>query len=168
MEENVDISYGLWQLISRTRHLLYKIRRKELYKYGVSSPESMILHTILRLGIEATPTAISRETYLEPSSLSGQLARMEKGGLINKIKDAKRKNLVRIEVTNKGYELFLKSKNRKSIKYVMSVLTEEEKLELWRILSKIRVRALKKLGMGTLTPYPPLNPDEMWPSDKMD
>ena len=46
-------------------------------------------------------------------------------------KDLYKKNLVRIEVTDKGYDLYRTSRKRKYIDSVMSVLTEEEKTVLW-------------------------------------
>jgi MarR family multiple antibiotic resistance transcriptional regulator len=164
-KEKPDISYGLWQLLNRTRQLITNLRRRELNQHGVTVRQSMVMRTVLRLGQQATPTAISRETYFDLSSISEQLTRMEKIGLIKKINDLERKNKVRIELTAKGLELYHRVKTRKSIKNVMLVLSENDRDELWRILTHLRNEALVQLGRTQANPYPPENPDELWEED---
>ena len=85
---------------------------------------------------------------------------MAADGLVRRVKDLDRKNLVRIVITKKGYNLYLKIEEQKSIDKIMSVLTEEEKLELWSILAKIRGQAVKELGIKKLDLYPPADPSE--------
>jgi DNA-binding MarR family transcriptional regulator len=80
---------------------------------------------------------------------------MESGGLIRKVKDLNRKNLVRIEVTEKGHALYLKTRGQESIDSVMSLLSEGEKKQLWSLLVKLRERAISELGWKDLAFYPP-------------
>ncbi|MFC2020355.1 MarR family winged helix-turn-helix transcriptional regulator [Chloroflexota bacterium] len=156
-----DISYELWLLFTRTRHLVYKARQKELNQYDISARNASVLSVIVRLGGKATPGNLARELFLEPHSVSGLISRMTKQGLINKVKDLERKNLVRIEITEKGYEAYQKSTGRESISDIMSVLTQEEKLELWSLLAKIRGRAIEELEMKNTDVYPVSNPTEL-------
>ncbi len=165
MAESKDISFRLWQMVSNVRHLIYKARQKELNRYGISMPSSGILDAVLRLGKRATPTAISQQSFRERHSISEQLSRMEKEGLIKKVKDLERKNLIRVEVTEKGYELSQKAAERESIEHIMSALTREEQRELWSLLSKLREKTMKYLGLENIEPYPPSDPDELLPTD---
>jgi len=158
---SADANYGLWTLLLRTRQLMYKARERELHKCGISPLSSGVLLTVLRLGEEATPSRISRDLFLEPHSISEHLKRMEKEGLVRRVKDLERKNLVRVELTPKGVKSYNESCARESIDTMMSVLTSREQMELWRILSKLRGAALKYTGMKMKEAdlYPPSNPE---------
>ena len=161
-----DIHYRVWQMISNTTHVISKARQKELYNYGVSMHSSGILDAIYRLGKKATPIAIAKESSRERHSTSEQLSRMEREGLIRKIKDLKRKNLIRIELTEKGFELLQKASERKSIDYIMAVLTLEEQRTLWSLLAKVRGKAMGYLGNTNANVFPPSDIDKILQTDK--
>mgnify|MGYP001583932522 CR=1 FL=1 len=164
-KETASINFGLWQLLQRSLGAIIKVRQKELDRFGITVRQSAVLRTVMRLGQQATPTEIAKQLFLESNTISEQLQRMEADGLVKKVKDLNRKNLVRIEVTQEGHELSSKTLNRKSIDYVMSVLTEDEKIELWSILTKLRGRAVEKLDIKDLDLYPPSDYSSLWPSD---
>ena len=84
MREQSDIPYRLWQMISNTTHVISKARQKELYSDGISMYSSGILDAISRLGEKATPIALSKESSRERHSISEQISRMEREGLIRK------------------------------------------------------------------------------------
>lgn len=68
-------------------------------------------------------------------------------GFERKVKDLDRKNMVRIELTEKGLELYRKSSRRESIKSIVSILSSDEQTELRFLLSKLHDKALKHLGL---------------------
>jgi len=70
------------------------------------------------------------------------------GALVDKIKGINKKNLIRVEVTKKGYETHQKSAKRISTNKIMSVLTKNEIHELQSILSKLRDGAMEQLGIN--------------------
>jgi DNA-binding MarR family transcriptional regulator len=152
-----DFNYDLWRLLDITRGLIYKLRERELMKYKVSMSAVIILHTILILEEKAIQARIAEYLFLEPHSVSEMLSKMEEKGLINRIKDQKSKNMIRIEITEKGYDLYLKSTQRESYNDILSVLTEEEKTNLWTILSKLRKKAAESLDIELSQMYPPLD-----------
>ena len=147
MKEQKNPNFKLWELINLSSRAINKVRQQELDRYGTTLSQSAILRVALDLGEEATPTEISRRLFLELNSISEQLRRMETEGLIEKVKDLKRKNLIRILVTKEGHELYRQTTNQKAIEYVMSILTEEEKTALRTILSKLQDRAVKRLSI---------------------
>ena len=164
-EETPSINFGLWQLLHRSFGATVKVRQKELDQFGITVTQSAVLRTVVRLGQQATPTEIAKQLFLESNTISEQLTRMETNGLVKKVKDLNRKNLVRIEVTQKGHGLSSKTLNRESIDYIKSVLTEDEKTELWSTLTKLRGRAMEKLAIKDLDLYPPSDYSSLWPSD---
>jgi len=156
-----DEEYGLWLLLMRTYRALAKTRERELLRFGISVETGAILLTVFRQGELATPANIARELILEPHSVSQQLTRMEEKGLITKVKDLERKNQVRIQLTEEGYRNYLRSIRRSLTGNVMSVLSPGEQRLMWELLSRLRERALRKLGMEKTTVYPPSDPREL-------
>ena len=165
MQEPSNFGYRLWQMFSNTCYLVNKVRQKELYQRGTSLRYTAIMHAILRLGMNATPIEIARQASRERHSISEQISRMEKEGLVRKIRDLKRKNLVRVELTEKGYELFQETVNRESIEYIMMELTWEEKQELWSLLVRLRRKTAEYLDIEDNDLFPPSDVGELSPVD---
>jgi MarR family transcriptional regulator for hemolysin len=158
---SVGREMGLWLLLMRTSRAIARARERELLGGDVSAQGFAIILTILRQGTSATPASISRETVLERNTISQQLTRMEKDGLVVRVKDLEKRNQVRIEVTEKGYQGFLQANRRPMTGAIMSVLNGQEHKELWRILAKLRGKALVEMGANGRTVYPPTRPSEM-------
>ena len=107
MEESaLDKRYVLWQLFNMVAQLIHKIRKRELDKYGISPRKIHLLRVALLLGEEATLTDLSNEMYMETHSVAALLSRMERDGFVKKYKDKVRKNLVHVEVTEKGKQFY--------------------------------------------------------------
>jgi len=159
--ESAAIDFPLWQLFYRSFWAANKVREKELGPYDITPRQSAVLRLIVRLGDRATPGEISRQLFVEAHTMSEQINRLEKDGLVMRVKDLSRKNLVRIALTKKGQGLYRKSLNQKSIEVIFSGLTEQEKLQFWAVLAKIREKAVKKLGIKNLDLYPPSDPADL-------
>ena len=157
----VDLAVGLWMMLRRTGRLVAKARQRELGKYDISDDASAVLFTVSSLGRQAIPAAISRYLFLEQHSVSQLLTRMEKDGLIRRVRDLERRNYVRIELTAKGRDAFRKSSRQRSTKLIMSVLTDEEQQQLWLMLVRLRDRAIKRLELRSALLYPPSDRGEV-------
>ena len=157
MDDTADFKGGLWLLLIRTFHVMRRARQKELNGYGITTRSAAVLSAVLRLGKEATLRQLARQLVLEEHSMSEQLLRMEKTGLIKRVKDPK-KNLIHVRITKKGRDLYDKSMERKSVENIMSVLTKEEQLNLWLTIAKIREQSLKELGKLNENMFPPSDP----------
>jgi DNA-binding MarR family transcriptional regulator len=68
---------------------------------------------------------------------------MEKDGLIKRIKDSPKSRLLRMELTEKGLGMLKISRESESINTMLSVLTEEERRQIYSALNKILVRSGK-------------------------
>ena len=152
--DSTDRDYQLWSLIRQKRDTISKARGKELSQYGISGVQSSILFTILlieQVGAVATPAEITRWQFREPHTISTLLTRMECEGLVSKVKDLERKNLVRVTVTEKGLRQYELARKRGSIHHLLSVLTTEERQQMSYTLRKIRDNALHDLGESEIT-----------------
>ncbi len=157
-DEYSNINFLLVVLLHNCSRAVNKVRQREISAFGMTASQSAIIRAIIRWGEEATSSKISEQLFLEPHSVSEQLKRMAKEGLIIKTRNQDKTRTIRLEVTEKGLELH---KNTLVLDYsdrIMSVLTEEEKNELWSLLSKVRGQAAKELGMRPDDYYPPSRP----------
>lgn len=139
-----DINISLW--IIHARDALHKARRRELHKLNINNGQGTILTIISDLGNNATPVKIAQRFSRETNTVSEILTRMEKEGLLERRKDMKKKNWVRIQLTEKGIKVQQQAIKRESIKKIMSCLTEEERRCLRSCCQKIRNKALEEMG----------------------
>ena len=148
--------YYLWVLFSQTRDAIVKVRERELQSYGISERHAQLLFIIKLIGRDATPAGIARWLFREPHSISEILNRMEKQGLIRKVKDLKRKNQVRIEITEKGEDQYRRSFIPRNIPDTFSKLSEGEQRQFIAILMKLRETAIEDISARLEVPLPPM------------
>ncbi len=155
-------AFYLWVLLAQAKDAIHKARNRELDKYNTSIWRSAVLVRIEALGDKATPAQISRWLLREPHSTSELLTRMEKEGLVKRVKDLDKKNMVRVVMTEKGRELRDKLHEAEACRDIVSCLSEEECNFMWSCLRKLRDQALKKIGIEEGIPFPPPESDQMF------
>ncbi len=101
----------------QTRTALVMSRNHDLNRYGITHIEEGILFAIQAIGNKATPSEISRWLLRKPHSIFDVLRRMERKGLIINVKDLDRKNLVRVGMTEKGWQIYSQVKQREAIQH---------------------------------------------------
>ncbi len=142
-----DADHDLWMFLTHTRYAIYRAREKELQRYGVSPEQVGILFIVQALGNRATPSEISRFIIRQPHTVSALIERMEKRGLIKRVHDLDKKNLVRVSLTDKGQKTYELSTKRGPIHRIMGSITHEERQQLIKILEKLNTQARKELGI---------------------
>jgi len=146
--------YLLWGLLSLTQRAIIKARDRELMKCGISTEQSAILNITMALDHKPTPTELSKYLIRERHSVSETVNKMIKVGLLKRTRDSKRKNMFRLSLTDKGLQAYQCSRNRESIYWIMSALSEEEGLQLESSLNELLNRALIRLGINDRIPLP--------------
>ena len=142
-----DEDQDLWMLLTHARYMVLRAREKELQRYGISPEQASLLFMVQALENKATPTALSRHLLRQPHTLSALVDRTAKRGLVRKVKDLDRKNLVRVEITEKGVKAYDQSTKRGPIHRIMAELTPEEKRKFRKYLEKIYAQARREIGM---------------------
>lgn len=142
-----DEDQDLWLLLTHTRYAVFRAREKELLRYGVSPEQVGLLFVVQALGNRATPAALSRHIIRQPHTVSALVDRMARRGLVKKVKDLDRKNLVRVVMTEKGKKTYELSTRRGPIHRIMNTLSEEEKTEFRVYLEKLLTKARKEIGL---------------------
>ena len=151
---HADKDFDLWILLLQARDTLLKARYKELKQYGISPMEARVLFFGQTIGDKATPVELSRWLLREHHSVTTLLRRMEKKKLITKTKDADRKNIWRINLTEKGQQAYRQSFKREAIHEVMSSLAGNERQKLGSYLRNVRDQALKLVVSEPTLPFP--------------
>ena len=132
-----------WHLIGKASHLLFWVRQRELTPYNILPRQAYILFLLYNLDHKATLAELSRLTDRKPGTLSIIISRMERDGLIKKLRENPRSVLLKYELTKKGIEAYKTSSKMKSEKAIFSVLSEEERQQLISIMEKVIVRTAK-------------------------
>jgi DNA-binding MarR family transcriptional regulator len=139
--------FQLWGILHQTAWALARNRQNELNDVGATAMQAAVMVIVKTVKGPITPAEISRWLFREPQSVSSLLNQMERKGLLRKAKDLERKNMVRVELTEKGEEVYRRSLEKtETLREIMSCLTEEERSYLERCLLKLRAQALKTLG----------------------
>lgn len=126
---------------------MFKLRERELHQYGITPEQAGFLFCIQVIGEEATPAKISRYTIREPHSVSAMLDRMEKKGLIKKVKDLDRINMIRVVITDRGRRAYQQSTYRKSIHNIMSHLATEKRAQLRSLLETLLGKVVEEMDI---------------------
>jgi len=132
-----DSNFDLWRLIMRVNHSMYLLRQREMSKYHIPVCQLQVLQIIQDLGSRATLTAIAKQVEREVHVISRQTMRMENDGLINRIKDTPKSNLLKLEITEKGLEILKNSQDSKSIDKIFSFLSDDERRQMESTLNRI-------------------------------
>ena len=149
-----DEDYELWVLLHQTTDAISKARGKELTKYRISQMQAAVLFIVDVLGNKATVSEIARWLLREPHSVSGLVTRMEREGLVRKVSDLHRKNLVRVAITEKGRQAYYQSTKRESIHRIISSVTKQKRQRLALCLRTLRDTALEEFGIDYRPPFP--------------
>ena len=151
-----DKDYQLWFLLNQAKDSVFKIRQRELSEYGISPEEAMVMFIVHVLNNNCIPTEIAKWLLRRHHAVLSILNRMEQKKLISKTKDLKRKNLVRVSLTDKGQQAFYQSTKIDCLHQVMSSLSQEERQQLRSFLETLRDRALEVVNnISELDPKPP-------------
>jgi DNA-binding MarR family transcriptional regulator len=142
---NDDDDFNILALVEHSAHAILLARERELRQYGISSRLAAALIVIRALDNNATPTDISRWLLREPHTVTELLNRMDRDGYIHRYQDRQKKSVVRVAMTEKGREAYHDSLKRDSYHTIAACLTDAERDELRRILTKVWKTALDEV-----------------------
>ena len=151
---STDKDYNLWVLLNQAKDAVFKNREKELIQYGITAREAAALFIIQSIGKKTTPAEIARWIFREHHTVTALLSRMERKGLVTKVKDSKRKSVWLVNLTGKGQNAYRQSLKRESIHMAMSPLSDNERQRLESSLRKVRDQALKHSVSEPTLPFP--------------
>ena len=132
-----ESNFDLWLLIGRANHAIMLVRQKELSQHHVPTRQTLFLYTLDSLGPKATLSKVAMTMERKAHVISRQAARMEKDGLIKRIKGTPKSRLLKIELTEKGRDMLNIRDESKVIDAAWSFLTEDERGGLYSVLYRM-------------------------------
>ena len=142
-----DPDHELYLLFTKARYLTFRAREKELQRYELSPEQAQVLLVVHEMEGRVTPAELSRLLLRQPHSVSALINRMQEKGLVKKVKDLERRNMVRVTLTKKGEEAYWLTCKRGPIHRIMGSLNESERESFQECLDKIMEKAKAELGM---------------------
>ena len=117
---------------------MWAARQLELGEFDVSVRQAATLYAIHHLSDNASLPNISRWVFQKTHSISELISRMEKRGLVTKVKDIPKSKHIRITLRKKGNEIYRdKTSKAELIGKIINTLSEEEREQLSSILQKL-------------------------------
>ena len=136
----------VWMLIHQTYYSVLRCEEKLFTGTGLTTQQHAILMAIKNADGPATPTQIADWVDRNLNSITLIVDRMEKSGLVKRVRDVRDRRSLRIVMTEKG-EQYLKQNTTMSwqlIKDLLKVLSEEEMRQLAGLLEKVRQQAIEQ------------------------
>jgi len=152
MSKANDPRIKLHALLDSTRETIQKAVKMELAQYQMSQSQVKVMHMLAQSEEGLTPGQLSESAIRELNSITTLVNRMQKKGLVTKIKkDGDHKTYVFL--TDKGLDIYNNTVTERSIKLIFDTLSDEEKYQLTVLLSKLQTKARNLLGLDYKPPF---------------
>ena len=119
--------YKLWQLLRIAGSFGIEMRNRELKELGITRCQATLFLAMRSAGEKATIAELARWTGQQPHGVSALVGRLETQGYVKRVRDLERKNLVRVELTEKGKIAYEAARQRDSINTFFGSLTDDER-----------------------------------------
>ena len=146
-----DNSHDIWVLLDRTHFAVTRSRLLELAQFNLTKEQAQVLYVLRLFGGSATMTQIASFTLRQRHSVSTLVNRMEKAGLVKKVKVPKDK-VFKVVMTKKGKDRYSRV-TRKSLEMVFSSLSTADKRKLTLYLNQLQKKAHSLLGLDYKPPF---------------
>jgi DNA-binding MarR family transcriptional regulator len=147
-----DPETNLYILLDQTDGIVTNAVELEIKHLRMTQPQVRVLTMLSRENKPVTLDELANWTLKEFNSVSTLINRMEKKGLVKKIKKEGELKTY-IILTDKGSDLFLKQVTERSIHLIFGKLSDLEKKQLDSILRKVRDTTRDLLGLDYRPPF---------------
>lgn len=147
---------GFWMLFHQTYNSILRYENKEFAKIGISTQQYAVLMAIMQTDGPVTPSQIAKLVDRNANSITLILDRMEKSGLINRVRNVDDRRSLHVSMTDKGKQILREGIGIgwKVIQDSLSDLSEEEIKTMSGTMGKLRLKAISRC-------YPETNLEEI-------
>jgi len=148
--ESVELDLRSWRQLYQTYTLLKQCEDGIFEEHGLTTEQYAVLVSISYLGQPARITDIARWLERSTNSISMIVDRMVKAGLVRRARDKGDRRVVYVSKTSKAESLFKPATvaSFESVRKILSVLPNGDKLTLLDSLGKVKYEVLKCLNPG--------------------
>ncbi|MCS6886124.1 MAG: MarR family transcriptional regulator [Acidobacteriota bacterium] len=136
--EKAKLAVGTWIRLMKSYNLILRRTRRRIKECTLSQFD--VLAQLERHPEGVTFSELSKELLVTAGNLTGVVDRLEKSGLVVRSSVPTDRRSVLLRLTEKGDTLAkrLIARHRRDLKFVFSVLTEEELVQLRNLLDKLQ------------------------------
>ena len=135
-------------LLQRVANSMSRAQEKGFESLRVASlTEVWVLYVLVHSREAPTPTEIGRWIFREQHSTGELLQRMERRGLVTRVKDERDRRFTRVVITPKGRQIFEAANETRVVAKLMECLSEEDLAALSLALSKLQRSSAAHLGL---------------------
>jgi len=124
-------------MIGKARLFMFRAREKELKPYNVSPRQANILYIIYNYRRQISLSELAWHSDRKINTLSILMTRMERDGLVKKIRKTPNSTILKFELTKKGMDTYKRIIKSGSVKAIMSILSDQEQKQLVSMLERI-------------------------------
>jgi MarR family 2-MHQ and catechol resistance regulon transcriptional repressor len=138
MEIGPHIRLVLWKAAKAVE----KVDKASIAQTGLGLSDFAIMEALLHKG-SLTINQIGRKVLLTSGSMTAAINRLEKGGFVERLRDQSDGRYFYVHLTKNGRKVIRKAyhNHRLNLEKIAEILTDEERMELIRLLKKMGVYA---------------------------
>jgi DNA-binding MarR family transcriptional regulator len=154
--------HRLWLFLRQIYSLITEVEERVAGRNGITSQQYIVLWMIEGMSKvirgPITITDLAPHLYRRVNSISTGIDRMEKRGLVRKVRDLPDRRSIRIRITRKGHERLIESLKpyRKMVKRLLSVFSDDELQAFILLLKKLEKKVLEEPGIDEVKVNPSL------------
>jgi DNA-binding MarR family transcriptional regulator len=149
-----DPEINLYVMLDQTNSIVTNAVEQELKHLRMTQPQVRVLTMLSRQDRPVTLEELAEWTLKEFNSVFTLINRMEKNGLVKKIKKEDELKTY-IVLTEKGSDLYHSQITERSLHLIFGKLNKEEKEQLYVLLAKVRDTTCGLLGWAYKPPFLP-------------
>jgi len=145
-----DPTLKAWILLRQTYIAVSKCEEAAFAKVGITLQQYKVLMAIKYISDPVTPTDVARWLDRNSNSITLIIDRMEKDGLVERVRNLRDRRALRLVITPKGQEIFDRATKPgwELMKRLMSCFSEEELQMFDGLLEKLGEKAFEELAPG--------------------
>lgn len=143
--KEADRALSLWVKLARASSIFGRLSARDIERYGLTQPQFSVVEALGHLG-PLTIGDLGKKMLVTGGCMTVIIDNLERDGLVERIRSAEDRRVIKVGLTTKGNELFTNifRQHAARITELASVLTEEEQVQLSQLLKKLGF-ALKEI-----------------------
>jgi len=147
---STELALRLWRQLYQTYTLVKTCEDQVFGEHGLTTEQGAVLGAVEYFGGSLKVTEIARWLERSTNSVSMQVDRMVKAGLLRRVRDRVDRRAVRVDSTSKGRDA-LKPANLaafEAIQKILSPVSHEDRLALLSLLETLKYETIGYLNPG--------------------
>lgn len=140
-----DPIQGAWSLLQLTNDSIVKCAETAFTKVKLTPQQFYVLAAIKNIGDPALPTDVAKWLDRNTNTITLIIDRMEKDGLVSRVRDLKDRRALRLLISARGLKLYEQATkpSHELPKIILSSLSQDELKTLIGLLGKVRQKTFE-------------------------